>query len=117
MDQKAVQMFKGSVILGGVGDLFTKSNHGIYQVIMLWHNAENATMLGVCLEKITATVPSYPLQGVVEQDLIQAFKETKKRTSKQLPICRRRYRLYDWYKIFALLSRKDIQNTNRTYYL
>ena len=49
------------------------------------HNGENATMSGVCLEKITATFPSYPLQGEVEQDLIQAFKETKKRISKQLP--------------------------------
>ena len=42
-------------------------------------------MSGVCLEKITATFPSYPLQGEVEQDLIQAFKKTKKRISKQLP--------------------------------
>ena len=49
------------------------------------HNGENATMSGVCLEKITPTFPCYPLQGKVEQDLIQAFKETKKRISKQLP--------------------------------
>ena len=48
------------------------------------HNGENATMSGVCLEKITATFPSYPLQDEVELDLIQAFKETKKRISKQL---------------------------------
>ena len=48
-------------------------------------NEENATMSGDCLEKITATFPSYPLQGEVEQDLIQAFKETKKSISKQLP--------------------------------
>ena len=41
-------------------------------------------MSGVCL-KITATFPSYPVQGEVEQDLIQAFKEAKKRISKQLP--------------------------------
>ena len=47
------------------------------------HNGENATMAGVCLEKITEVFPNYPLQGVVEQDLIQAFKEIKKR--KQLP--------------------------------
>ena len=47
-------------------------------------NGENATMSGVCLEKKTAAFPSYPLQDEVEQDLIQAFKETKKRISKQL---------------------------------
>ena len=41
-------------------------------------------MSGVCLEKITATFPSYQLQGEVEQDLIQAFQETKKRIPKQL---------------------------------
>ena len=29
--------------------------------------------------------PCYPLQGEVKEDLIQAFKETKKRISKQLP--------------------------------
>ena len=85
MGQRAVQEFKGPVNLGGVGDLTTKSDHGIYQVKMPLHNGENATMSGVCLEKITATFPSYPLQGEVEQDLIQAFKETKKRISKQLP--------------------------------
>ena len=54
---------------------------------MLLHNGENATTSRVCLEKITVTFPSYPLQGVAEQDLIQAFKETEKRTSKlKLPI-------------------------------
>ena len=47
-------------------------------------NGENATMSGVCLEKKTAAFPSYPFQDEVEQDLIQAFKETKKRISKQL---------------------------------
>ena len=51
---------------------------------MLLRNVENDTMSGVCLEKITTTFQSYPLQGEVEQDLIKAFKETKKRISKQL---------------------------------
>ena len=78
MGQRAVQEFKGPLYLGGVGDLTTKSNHKRYQVKMSLHNGENATMSGVCIEKITKTFPSYPLQGVVEQDLIQAFKETKK---------------------------------------
>ena len=85
MGQKAVQEFKGPVNLHGVGDLTTKSNHGIYQVKIPLHNGENATMSGLSLEKITTTFPSYPLQGEVEQDFIQAFKKTKKRISKKLP--------------------------------
>ena len=36
-------------------------------------------------DKITTTFPSYPLQVEVVQDLIQAFKGTKKRILKQLP--------------------------------
>ena len=64
------------------------------------HNGENATMSGVCWEKITATFPTYPLQGVVEQDSIQSFKETKKRISKQLPKLQKSVggdtELYDW---------------------
>ena len=32
MGQRAVQEFKGPVNLGGVGDLTTESDHGIYQV-------------------------------------------------------------------------------------
>ena len=85
MGQRAVQEIKGSVNLGGIGDLTTKSDYGIYQVKIPLHNGENATMSGNCLEKITTTFPSYPLQGEIEQDLTQAFKETKKRISKQLP--------------------------------
>ena len=49
MGQRAVQEFKASVNLGGVGDLFTKLNHRIYQVKMPLHNWGNATMSGVCL--------------------------------------------------------------------
>ena len=82
MGQRAVQEFKGPVNLGGVGDVTTKSDRGIYQVKIPLHNGENAAISGVCLEKITASFPSYPLQGEVEQDLIQASKETKKRISK-----------------------------------
>ena len=41
-------------------------------------------MSGVYLEKITTAFLSYPFQGKDEQDLIQAFKETKKRILKQL---------------------------------
>ena len=48
------------------------------------HNRQNATMSGVCLEEITATFSSHPLQRVVEQDLIKAIIEIKERISKQL---------------------------------
>ena len=41
-------------------------------------------MSGVCLEEITATFSSHPLQRVVEQDLIKAIIEIKERISKQL---------------------------------
>ena len=92
----------------------TKLDHRIYQVKIPLHNGENATMSGVCLEKITATFPSYPLQGEVVQDLIQAFKGTKKRILKQLPKLQKfvgddtdfmigiRYLHYYWQKIFNL---------------
>ena len=40
MGQRAIQDFKWLVNLGEVGDLTTKSDHGIYQVKIPLHNGE-----------------------------------------------------------------------------
>ena len=64
---------------------------------------------------------SYPYQGEVEQDLIQAFKETRKRISKQLPKLPKFVGSYTDFMIsisyFHYYPEKDIRTTNRTYYL
>ena len=106
MGQRAVQEFKGRVNLGGVGYLTTKSDHGIYQVKIPLHNGENATISGVCLERLPQI--SQAIHFKVNLNKIQ-FKHLKEqRKGFQNNYLRYRYRLYDCDKIFALLSRKDI---------
>ena len=63
---------KGPTVLGGVGNVKTESQHGIYQVRIPLHNGKNAVLTGVCLDQITSTFPSYPLHGKIQNDIIDA---------------------------------------------
>ena len=79
------------------------------------HNGENATISGVCLERLPQI--SQAIHFKVNLNKIQ-FKHLKEqRKGFQNNYLRYRYRLYDCDKIFALLSRKDIWTINRTFYL
>ena len=71
----AHQEHPGPVKIGGVGGVTTISKHGIYKVSIPLSNGELATMSGVCLDKITTTFPTYPLQGQVLNDFLDAYKD------------------------------------------
>ena len=64
LGDKATMECDGPTIIGGVGDITTKSPHGIYTVSLPLQNGMSATMTGVCLEKITTTFPMYPLKSI-----------------------------------------------------
>ena len=70
---KAKLEVKGPTLLGGVGDVKTESQHGIYQVRIPLHNGKNAVLTGVCLDQITRTFPLYPLQGKIQNDIIDEY--------------------------------------------
>ena len=54
----------GPIILGGVGNCTTKSTLGSYHVKLPLYNGHQITLSGVCLETITSTMPTYPLDEV-----------------------------------------------------
>ena len=62
--------------LGGVGGIKAESKYGIYQVKLPLCSGSDAILSGVCLEKITESFPTYPLQGKVMQDIISSYKNT-----------------------------------------
>ena len=70
---KARLEVKGPILLGGVGDVKTESQHGIYQVRIPLHNGKNAVLTGVCLDQITRSFPLYPMQGKIQNDIIDEY--------------------------------------------
>ena len=81
----ATQEYPGPITIGGVGGLTSLSQHGIYKVKIPLHDGSQATMSGVCLDNITSTFPTYPLQGQVINDIIKAYKRAGG-NAKDLPI-------------------------------
>ena len=74
---RATQLRKGPLALGGVGGIVTTAEHGEYKVALPLSRGGEATFIGVCLDQITDTFPNYPLQGNVENDIHNAFRETE----------------------------------------
>ena len=73
LGKRAKQDYSGPVQLGGVGGVKTESKYGIYQVRLPLCSGSDAILSGVCLEKITESFPTYPLQGKVMQDIISSY--------------------------------------------
>ncbi len=65
---------EGPIDLGGVGDIRITTPHGRYQVRLPLASGKNSVMSGVCLEKITSTLPTYPLKGDIEKEIHGAYK-------------------------------------------
>ena len=74
LGDRAKQLIKGPISLGGVGNLKTESKHGVYQIRLPLNNGRDAVLAGVCLDKITNTFPVYPIKGKIHEDLLNAFK-------------------------------------------
>ena len=72
---------QGPISLGGVGDLKTQSQYGIYQVRLPLVNGSNAVLAGVCLETITNKFPMYPLEGKIKDDIFEEYEKIGKNSS------------------------------------
>ena len=81
---KASLLVPGPIVLGGVGDVKTETQHGIYKVDISLYNGKSAAMRGICLNKITAKFPMYPLQTQVQKDIVYNYKLAGK-NPKELP--------------------------------
>ena len=81
LGRRAEQEYRGPVQLGGVGGVKAESKYGIYQVKLPLHSGSDAILSGVCLEKITESFPTHPLQGQVMQDIISSYKNSGANTS------------------------------------
>ena len=73
---KTQQEVKGPIVLSGIGNLQTSSDHGIYQVRLPLHNGKNAVLSGICIEQITTTFPICPVHGKVGNDIKEAYRRS-----------------------------------------
>ena len=61
---RAKQERPGPITLAGVGDQQTVCRDGIHSVCLPLHDGTEAIMSGLCLDKVTAAFPKYPLHKV-----------------------------------------------------
>ena len=62
--EKARQEFPCPITLSGVGDQKSVCKHGAYSVCLLLKSGRQAILSGLCLDKVTADFPTYPLGNV-----------------------------------------------------
>ena len=61
------------IVLGGIGNMKTQSSHGIYKVELTMADGNTDIMSGVCLDKVRAKFPTYPLNGKVREDIEEGY--------------------------------------------
>ena len=81
---RCTQVEQGPIDLGGIGDMRMTSSHGRYEVKLPLASGKDCSMSGVCLDKITTNLPTYPLKGDIERDIHKAYKSSGK-SPKELP--------------------------------
>ena len=75
LKERAIEEYAGQIELGGVGDIKTKTDYGIHRIRIPMHDGKNASMSGVCLEKITEKFPTFPLSTRVKKDVEDAYQK------------------------------------------
>ena len=68
----AIKESSTPVILGGVGNSFTKSTLGRYVVNIPLSNGQTASLTGPCIPQITSTFPTFSL-GEAEKDINKSY--------------------------------------------
>ena len=63
---RAAHIKPGPLTLVGVNDITSVCEHGKYSIKLPMANGEDATMNGLCLDRITHKFPAYPLKEVEE---------------------------------------------------
>ena len=67
LEEQALQLNANPITLGGVGDLVTKAEYGLYKFRLPLINGKNAILVAPCMDKITADFPEFPLDKVVHE--------------------------------------------------
>ena len=62
----AKNIVEGPIILSGVGDHKSVTDHGRFQITLPLHNGKNVELNGICLDKLTSTFPEIPLLAAEE---------------------------------------------------
>ena len=57
---------EGPILLSGVGDHKSVTDHGRFQITLPLHNGQNVELNGICLDKLTSTFPHISLQEAGE---------------------------------------------------
>ena len=70
---RANKIFDGPLVISGVGDQKSSCPHGIYSVKLPLANGKEVNLSGMCLDKITAEFPTYPL-SIVQSDIERKFR-------------------------------------------
>ena len=71
---RAKMVVPGPLNIGGVGGTVAIARHGEYEVKLPLFNGEEAIFRGLCLDQITQKFPVYPLKGVIEDEINNAYK-------------------------------------------
>ena len=72
LGHRAREVLKGPTPLGGVSGMKCVSPYGVYQVKLPLANGQIASFTGACMEVITETFPSYPLEQI-QADITASF--------------------------------------------
>ena len=81
---RAINILAGPINIIGVGDNESVSNDGVFSICLTLHDGREAELSGLCLPKITATLPDYEL-SVVENDLIHDYRLNGPKNGRKLP--------------------------------
>ena len=73
---RAVQESSEEVNLGGVSDVKVTSPHGVWRIKIPMHNGKNASMSGICLDKITEEFPTFKLNTQVRDDIERGYQKS-----------------------------------------
>jgi len=73
LGSRAKQVYAGTIQMNGIAGISSPTNHGIYEVNLPLRIGGNALMTGPCLDRVTNTFPTYPINGEVFHDIKNAF--------------------------------------------
>ena len=69
---RAKLITEGPLMLRGVGDIKSVCPYGRFQISIPLHNGREATLTGICLDKVTSTFDEFSLK-LAEQDLREQY--------------------------------------------
>ena len=75
---RAEQTLKGPLTLYGVNEQKSVCEHGKYKIALPLRNGNDARIEGICVDKITETMPTYPLTQI-NNDLNSAWTAARKK--------------------------------------